>query len=367
MLSFENLGFSHLMNNLPTSKNPIIRLVTPILVILGLGYLDFVAYYSLGYQEIYRYHSKGSAITLWVLISLFQLLTFIYWGAILLAGPGKIPQEKPYDIYGTGEGEPVPEYFICDELGFPIWCSNCQSIKIPRSKHLSRSNRCVPKADHFCLWVGDSLGQNNYRTFLKYLLWFDSYFITMLCFLAVYTPSNYERGEINHNFIVLYVQCGFWILMILLLIVSNILYLIYNMTTIDDLAEKAAKRKNRSTKDESISNNVFINVKHEDIRLVIQCSVFDRFYNFGFKRNFINVFLYENTTQLYSDDKYTTGKFILSWAICFVPFLDIFYRRPKNDVLYPSLSPKFQQHIEEKIKNKRCYLPLYISHKESNE
>ncbi|CAH6722539.1 palmitoyltransferase Pfa5p [[Candida] jaroonii] len=356
------------MTSLPTSKNPIIRLVTPILVILGLGYLDFVAYYSLGYQEIYRYHGKGIAISLWVLISIFQVLTFIYWGAIILAGPGRYPRENPYDLYGTGEGGPVPDYFICDDSGFPIWCSNCQSIKIPRSKHLSRSNRCVPKADHFCLWVGDSLGQNNYRFFLKYLLWFDSYFITILCYLAVYTPSNYQRGEINHNFIVLYVQCGFWILMISLLIGSNILYLMYNMTTIDDLAEKAAKRKNRSKNSEShVDNNVFLNVKHENLRLVIQCSVFDRLYNFGFKHNFINVFLYDNTTQLYSEDKYTTQKFILSIAICFIPFLDIFFRRPKNDNFYPALSPKFQQHIEEKINNKRCYLPSYVSQKEPRE
>ncbi|GMI27975.1 hypothetical protein TeGR_g2750, partial [Tetraparma gracilis] len=42
--------------------------------------------------------------------------------------------------------------------------------KIPRSKHSRLENRTAPRFDHFCVWLNQSVGAENYRIFLAFLL-----------------------------------------------------------------------------------------------------------------------------------------------------------------------------------------------------
>lgn len=342
-------------------------MMVPAIILLGMGYLNYASCYSLGYREIYVKRSKSVAISLWVLLAASQLLVYIYWVLIYFVGPGKCHSIAPYDIHSTGEAglSKLPEYFFCDEHGYPIWCSNCLSIKQSRTSHMKAMDRCIPKTDHFCIWVGTVIGRDNYRSFFKFMQWYLIYFIVLLVYLAIYTPVN--RG-LDNNFIVLYIASGFWIIMILALFISHLYYIMTNITTIDDMNIKRATRYQRWQKSHegrpptSEPPQRFISVDRGSFRLVMQFSVFDRCYNFGVRKNWINVMLYNNST--YFPDKpeyYSDTKLLESIVVFLVPLVDLAYiKSPFNEHRDEvTLCPKFKQYLETKITNHRCYLPLY--------
>ncbi|EGV63218.1 zf-DHHC-domain-containing protein [Yamadazyma tenuis ATCC 10573] len=375
---------SSLPSPLPSKPRTWRNKIVPVGIIIGLGYLDFISCYSLGYQEIYTHHSHGVAICLWVLAGICQVLLFIYWAVIYVKGPGSCPQTKPYDLHNSGDCQfdRPPPIFTCDEYGYPIWCNNCQSIKTTRASHMKTVSRCVPRVDHFCIWIGTVIGKNNYRPFIKFMLWFLVYFLIMLVFLVRYTPSNYHRGDpgINNNYIVLYIMCGLWILMLSGLLVSQLYYISKNMTTIDDLNIKKARmyhRRNPSKEDENHpkteahpdSGTRFVSVDKGDFRLVVQCSVNDLLYNFGPKKNWINVMVYDSSTYFSPDERlYSSGKFVEAILIFIVPLLDLFYTKQiTNDSEPVSFGPEFLALLESKISRHRCYLPSYLSERPNAE
>lgn len=53
---------------------------------------------------------------------------------------------------------------------FVLWCM-LQAWKPPRSHHCSISRRCVLKMDHYCVWVGNTVGLLNYKHFVLFLGW----------------------------------------------------------------------------------------------------------------------------------------------------------------------------------------------------
>lgn len=377
---------------LPTSKNIWVRRALHIGIILGLAYLDFVSCWELGYREIYCYHSHKVAISLWCLVGITQSLVLWYWGLQVFYGPGECMSIKPYDLYDERNDSltPMPEYFFCDDYGYPNWCLNCQSIKLPRARHMKHLQRCVPKTDHFCLWVGTVLGKRNYVVFIKYLLWFDSFFIIILTYMAIYTRSNISKGAINNNFIVGFILGGMWVILILALLGSHLYYISVNMTTLDDVHRKHAKKANRPKiifpwekpkpkpnpinhksqaqeqfdhKPSQDPNKLFLNVLHNHERLIIETSIHKNIFNHGMKINWINLFLFNNSIYLHQKQYYSTLNLFKAIIVFLVPIIDIFFKHEPNDIDdngIPTLSHEFKNHIIDKINNEKSYLPLYI-------
>lgn len=52
------------------------------------------------------------------------------------------------------------------------YCSTCETIKLPRSKHCSTCGNCVALFDHHCLWLNNCVGYYNYKWFLSFLISF---------------------------------------------------------------------------------------------------------------------------------------------------------------------------------------------------
>ncbi len=53
----------------------------------------------------------------------------------------------------------------------PRWCKKCNAWKPPRSHHCSMAGACVLKMDHYCVWMGNTIGLLNYRSFVLFLAW----------------------------------------------------------------------------------------------------------------------------------------------------------------------------------------------------
>lgn len=59
-------------------------------------------------------------------------------------------------------------YTIADNVFFRF-CNKCNAIKPPRTHHCSVLNRCVYEMDHFCPWMFNTIGKNNYKYFVLFL------------------------------------------------------------------------------------------------------------------------------------------------------------------------------------------------------
>ena len=60
-----------------------------------------------------------------------------------------------------------------DRLLFPPG-KRCASMRLPapaRSKFCRVTNRRVGRFDHYCIWMNNAIGENNYRYFLAFLAW----------------------------------------------------------------------------------------------------------------------------------------------------------------------------------------------------
>lgn len=49
-------------------------------------------------------------------------------------------------------------------------CVTCKLVRPLGAKHCSTLNRCVARFDHFCPWVGNTVGKLNHRDFVLFLL-----------------------------------------------------------------------------------------------------------------------------------------------------------------------------------------------------
>lgn len=350
-----------------------VRWLVPLVIVLLLGYGNFVLGYCLGYREIYIYHSHAAAIALWVLLGLCQILFFAYWFLILYIGPGKVPTYTPFDLQGE-----QPPIFNCDQYGYPLYSSQSSSILPPRTFYLKYSGYHVSKYDHYCIWINSVIGQTNYIFFIKFVFWFWGFFTLLLVYICRYFPSNLQQDDgADPNFIPGVIFAGFWFLILTGFMIVNLRSISKNSTTLDEITKKQhkmyldrkleidqeqpVKRKGKKLprKEDGIR---YVNVGRNGTRLIISYSINDDVYNLGFKKNWINFVFNGNRSQDF-DGEYDNLTLFKAFAVMVVPFTELFYRKRGEDTFdsYSNIySIKFINYINQKAESRECYIALYI-------
>ena len=112
---------------------------------------------------------------------LSTLLVVILWICSLkmmlrawLSDPGILPRKKTTYHPKTATyrpSAPNPQYVCSSGRRVKLnYCSTCEMYQPPRTAHCILSDSCVMRFDHFCPWIGNSVGLRNYKYFFKFLI-----------------------------------------------------------------------------------------------------------------------------------------------------------------------------------------------------
>lgn len=121
-------------------------------------------------------------------MTIFSIIVFLIQSNYFLScikGPGVVP-------LGWKPPNKKDEKFL-------QFCSQCQGFKAPRSHHCRRLNRCCLKMDHYCPWIGTTVGHHNQAFFLRFL-----FFVPIGCTWAVVIILLTSIRQIYTPFKVLY-------------------------------------------------------------------------------------------------------------------------------------------------------------------
>ncbi|ANZ76975.1 BA75_04233T0 [Komagataella pastoris] len=295
---------------------PNLSWIIPILVLLGLGYLEYIYAYRFCYIGLIRSRSQTAvAIVFIALFNILYCLILFTWFLLVCLGPGRLKGIPLYNLGGKfKEGFlPPPDFFVCNGDGLPEYCTTCHTVKYDRSHHSSKMERCVPVFDHYCLWVGVVIGKNNYKNFMLFMTYLFILFIYVLITFTIYAPSlrTYRTATgqtvLNPNFIVMYICTAFWIVMLLGLLISHLNLIASNRATIDDLKNRRPQRErvannnswstlcNKPPTQTIIGGHVagYVSVKHpmlRDTRVVFPYYHSDKIYDHGWKENMKAIF-----------------------------------------------------------------------------
>lgn len=140
--------------------------------------------------------------------ALHVLLSFLAWSVVIMAGSGLVflykttvsdPGFLPLSWNGTwrkaqtkGDKEAPDTQNHYSQLDSPaLWagnwqqlCATCKIVRPLRAKHCAVTDRCVEVFDHYCPWVGNTIGKGNRHYFLTFL-WLELYALVMSCTIGI--------------------------------------------------------------------------------------------------------------------------------------------------------------------------------------
>lgn len=243
------------------------------------------------------------------------LMTMVSWIATYALGPGKLPFAiPPYELetfvqsgkQAEAENAPSssntqctvpspsmarnsnftlpPAIFECDVNGLPFWCAQCSTLKLLRSHHSSISNRCIPLFDHYCSFLGSTIGKRNFGPFCSFVISIE----LLMCFTCI-TIIVYAAiwNRLHASLITFLIITGLLAALVGNLF-SNLVGDVYQgETTVERLGRNRWKRELSKNRD-SLTYASYVNVEHphsKSIRLVIELSPTDLLYDNGFLDN----------------------------------------------------------------------------------
>jgi len=141
------------------------------------------------------------------------------------------------------------------------YCAACKSVKLPRTHHCSVLNKCVLSFDHYCPFVCNAVGHNNYHYFLCFLvhLWLGCVyaFVTTIAMMRATSDSllmldtNFglqalaASSYLDDNELALFIIVAVTISVILsvgFLLGSHIFLVLTNQTTVEYFSNALDKR-----------------------------------------------------------------------------------------------------------------------------
>ena len=115
---------------------------------------------------------------LWDKASLAFFVVSLVWPLVCVAfllvaafmDPGIIPRSpEPNEDWMAGRLPRTKEVDLNGHKVLVRYNETCHFYQPPRAHHCSVMDECIEKFDHYCPWVGTTVGQRNYRFFLLFI------------------------------------------------------------------------------------------------------------------------------------------------------------------------------------------------------
>merc|ERR1719233_1314110 len=135
---------------------------------------------------------------------------------VSLKHPGRVKPFTKENVRVT-TGGPLSSHPNSDELQSLLWvrdgrsiCVTCRHIRPLRSKHCSTLDTCVIRYDHYCPFLANTIGAQNYRFYLLFLVVTIATLPTITTFEIMYMIEHENStvhivGKILAGFIIIQV------------------------------------------------------------------------------------------------------------------------------------------------------------------
>ncbi|GBG30055.1 Palmitoyltransferase app [Hondaea fermentalgiana] len=170
-----------------------------------------------------------------------------FYALASLTDPGVLPRCKDVSAndgsLAISARPPRKQHFIAHgTVTTRSYCEICAIFRPPRAEHCSLCNNCVTRFDHHCAWIGNCVGERNYRYFFGFLV-FGMAALVYSAILAIVHLAHLanDHGDAipvlrdGAGSIILILLCIFLILAVVALLIFHLQLSFLNRTTYEHL------------------------------------------------------------------------------------------------------------------------------------
>ena len=193
-------------------------------------------------------HNTVDSSTGYIVVAIIGAITFIITQFSYFDITTSIPGYQTSNRLTEDEYKNAPPVKVIQDNSFMLkYCSTCKIARDVRTFHCRYCNMCIERHDHHCGYVSNCIGKNNMKKFF-YFLCTTALHCSLVEVVSIYTLIKYylNNNGVNQNdyqlnvvfVMLLTIFVGFFLIMVIGMIIKHIFMFVRNETTNEVLRKK---------------------------------------------------------------------------------------------------------------------------------